>query len=119
MDEFFIRQLKSGLENKFKDVDSSKINALSADRTIDCTKYKKNRDEDLTNVDSLIKNVNKRKERGDSEVLIKLQFIRGLRHIVNMLYDAVVTPKQCQEEFERENKDRMADFNKEIAGTKK
>jgi len=120
IDEFFASRFRSMLEEKFKDVkDPAQIAAMNADTSIDCTNYKKNMDEDLTNMDSMIKVVKKRRAQGDSEVLIKLQVIWGLRHIVNMLYDAVVTPKHCQDEFGRENKERLADLNKELAGAQK
>jgi len=120
VDAFFARQFQSLLKEKFKDApDPAQLAAINADTSIDCTKYKKTMDEDLTNMDALMKDVNRRKAQGDSEFLIKLQVIWGLRHIVNMLYDAVVTPKHCQDEFGRENKDRLADLNKELAGAQK
>ena len=120
VDSFFARRFRSLMEDKFKDAKTpAQIAAMNADTSSDCTKYKKSMDEDLTNVHELMKDVNRRRAQGDSEFLIKMQVIWGLRHFVSMIYDGVFTPKHCQDEFGRENKDRMDDLNKELAGASK
>jgi hypothetical protein len=113
IDRLFTSTLQHMLEQKFKDVKyPSKLPAESVGTPIDCTNHKRSMKEDIVAMDALMKDVNERKARGESEFMLKLRAIGGLKYLVNMIYNAVVVPKQCQAEFERENKELLESFGK-------
>jgi hypothetical protein len=113
IDHLFASTLQHMLEEKFKDVkDPSKRLAESVGSPVDCTNHKRSMKEDIVAMDALMKDVNERKRRGESEFMLKLRAIRGLKYLVNIIYNAAVVPEQCQAEFERENKELLESFGK-------
>lgn len=112
--EFVNTIMQHMLNEKFKDVkDPSQVPALNSSPVGDCTKYKTTLMKDVDAMEQLMKNAEEKKKKGDMSTFAKIHLaMGGLASVVNFIYDIAFTPKQCSEEFERENKERLESFNK-------